>query len=430
MKHWLASLSIALLSPLPALLSALPATLLVALPATWLSTLPAHADIAPQSVVMDQTLYRKDIGPTQVDIVSEHVQIFLNKSSECLIKTKYVLRNPGKITLTQVAVPDHGKYVASNEDHYFIVKMNGAIKKVDSYDPKRPLEMNEYDPYKTARWEGWPIKFEPGQTLTLEVTTKYSHRASRHDESRVVVLPPGYETKYEWTDEAEKKLVEMPLDEMNFAFSRQQLWRSDTHPRTLTLVLQDGLTRDNIISMEPAPQVVNNTTLTWNCDPKQDYDPYHVNRRDVEVTYMPSCTNTRLLAIYQKLAAKHPGNATIIADMGNVFASQGRYDKQLALYRHYLLTQKPDTKTTAARAVDRMGKAWAANCDSTGNQKYARQMIAIFTKLIKEPESSYYSDELIAYKRWIKKYGAPVVAARNTARNKPITAPVPARGNR
>lgn len=411
MKNWLAASS-------AALVSARPVVWLTALSvAALLPALPARADIAPQTIIMEQLLYRKDVGPTQVDILSEHVQVFLNKTSECIIKTKYVLRNPGKTTLTQVAVPDHGKYVSCDEDHYFIVKMNGTIKKVDSFDPKRPLEMNEYDPYKTARWEGWPIKFEPGQTLTLEVTTKYGHRATIHND-RPVAIPPGYEVKYEWTDKAEKKLVEMPLDEMNFAFYRKQPWRSDSHPRKLTLFLQDGLTRDNITNIRPAPQMVNNTTLAWNCDPKQDYREYVPDSADVRVTYMPSCTNTRLIAVYQKLATKHPCNATIIAEMGNVYASQGRYDKQLALYRQYLLTQKPNTKTTAANAVDSMRKAWALHCDSTGNQRYARQMIALFNRVIEPPESYYYQDEeLAAYKRWISKYATPAVPAVGGATN-------------
>lgn len=356
---------------------------------------------------MDQPLIRKDVGPTQVDIVSEDVQVFLNKTNSCIIKTKYVLRNPGKSAVTRVAVPGSGRHLSTDKDHYFIVKMNGKIKKVDSYDPNRPLEMNEYDRYLTARWAGWPLRFNPGETLTLEVTTKSGHRATFHDYIRPAIVPAEYEVKEEWTDEAEKQSVEKPLDEMNFAFTRE-LWRSDTHPRKLTLFLQNGLTQDNIIEMRPSPQVVNKTTFVWNFNPKQDYDKRRFGPfgpMDVAVKYMPSCTNTQLLAIYQKLAAKHPRNATIIARMGQVFASQGRYDKQLALYRQFLMTQKPNTKTTAQYAIDSMRKAWATFCDSTGNQKQAKKMISIFNKLIDPPKSFYYNDdELNTYKKWVKKY--------------------------
>lgn len=426
MKNWLAASSIALASLLPvALHSAIATALLSALPAVLLFALPAHADIAPPTVIQNQSLYRKDIGPTQVDILSEDVRVFVNKTSDCIIKTKYVLHNYGKTALTQVSVPDQGKYTSYPEDHYFIVKMNGMVKKVDSFDPNRPLEMNEYDRYKTARWVGWPLKFNAGQTLTLEVTTKVCHRATHYAQSWVAI-PPGYESQKEWQDEAEKKSVKMPLDEINYSFYREELWRSNAHPRKLTLILQSGLTVDNIIETKPAPHVVNNTTLVWNCDPRQDYNEWHRDRMDVRIKYMPSCTNTRLLSIYQKLATKHPSNATIIADMGNVYAHQGRYDKQLALYRQYLLNHKPNTKTTATDAVDSMRKAWATYCDSTGNQKNAKQMIALFNKLIKPPESFYYTqDELNAYKKWIKKYAVPVVATRS----KPATAPVRARGS-
>lgn len=378
-----------------ALLAVAVVSLLSALALALLSAAPARADIAPSFWCVAPNVGRREnyVGPSPIAIVDEDVKVFIRRGSQyggdnCQTIRTLLLKNQGNKTYTeQLYVPAESYYVGETADN-LRVKINGKVAKVDAIPKSLDMHTGFPSKYYIVRSDGWPMKFAPGEVIKLEVSTTSS---SVWPHGRRLWVPS------EWDDEKEKALVDFEPETVAFACSYNNEWRAPNSRQRVTFILLEGLTIDNVASMDPRLPAASFHTLVW------ETHGAGTIRDTLTLNIRLNITNKELAARYERLHAKHPKNSTIVAKLGAVYESQALYGKQLKLYRDFMVAHpvRPKEQFGYGGFWD-FREAWVMYTERTHNEQDALVVAPILAKVLGSKAEDW--NQTPATMRWYKRY--------------------------
>lgn len=217
--------------------------------------------------------------------------------------------------------------------------------------------------------------FEPGQIIRVEVETSYvSHPVKR------LAMPRGYP----WASKSAQKLLETTVVELNYFWDNQCKWRTNKTRRSVSFVLCDGLTEDNVVVIDPIPAGIS-TNGGQKAQFATSFNFLRTGEPDTEVysvEYMPQQTSTQLYNLYEKLLPKHPRDVDIIFEMGELLQCRNRVDDELKLYADFLLANPKHISIYADIFVENMQWRFTEATEETHNQKLARKIAPVFRRIL------------------------------------------------
>lgn len=383
-----------------ALLAVAAVSLLAALATALLSAAPARADVPPTFWYAAPEVGRREnyIGPTQIAVIDEDVKIFIKRSKEyggdnCRTIRTLLLKNLGNKTYTeQLYVPAVGFYAGRTADN-LRVKINGKVAKIDDIPKELDMHTGLPSKYYLVRSTGWPMKFAPGEVIKLEICTTASS------------IPPGSVNLPLFQGEADntknRALVDFKPETVAFWCDYNNEWRRLNSRLRVSFILLDGLTIDNVASMEPQLPTASANTIAF-----ETYGPGKLPE-NLNLRIRFNITNTELAARYQQLHAKYPNDVLVTTELGKVYESQGLYNKQLKLYQNHIVTHpNPANEFTSSLMVyhgfREFRDAWVKYTERTHNEQNAYIVAPILAKVLGDKDDDWnHSPETL---RWFKRY--------------------------
>lgn len=188
-------------------------------------------------------------------------------------------------------------------------------------------------------------------------------------------------------------------------------WKGNAHHRKITVVFEDGLTRDNLTYISPPLKVVSDRELTWETTTKPEVE-------GLQLTLWRDRSYSEQIARLQQLRQKYPRNAYIVQRIGELHQNRGRYDAQLKLYADFLLGA--NVRKTDESIIDSFRSAFVDFTEETHNDALATKVAPVFARMLKPPADTYGSEKVAA---WTAKYEQPSPAPASKPRRVSASSP-------